>query len=65
MRGGGGVFDLGGHSSHTLCSMFQNVFMLSSFDLPFFCSLAAIHFRMLFVIAHLIFVNFSWIMVPM
>ena len=31
----GWVFDLGGHLSHTLCSMFQNVFMLSSFDLHF------------------------------
>ena len=31
----------------------------------FCCSLAAIHFRMLFVGTNLIFANFSWNMVPM
>ena len=62
---GGGVFDLGGHLSHTLYRMFQNVFMFSSFDLLFCCSLATFHFCMLFVGTDLIFANFSWIIVPM
>ena len=29
------MFGLGGRLSHTLCSLIQNVFMLSSFDLIF------------------------------
>ena len=62
---GGGVFDLGGNLSHTLCSMIQNVFTLSSLDFLFCCSLAAIHFGVLLWRTNLIFANFSWIMVPM
>ena len=62
---GGWVFGLGGHLSHTLYSMIQNVFMFSSFDFLFCCSVAAIHFGMLLWRTNLIFANFSWIMVPM
>ena len=58
------MFDLGEHLSHTLCSMIQNVFMLSSFDLLFCCSTSTFHFGVLFVRTDLIFANFSWIMVP-
>ena len=65
IRGGGGVFAVDWHLSHTLCSMIQNVLMLSSFDLLFCCRMATFHFGMLFVMANLIFANFSWIMVPM
>ena len=62
---GGGVFAVGGHLSHTLCSMIQNVFMFSSFGFLFCCRMASIHFGMLLRRANLIFANFSWIMVPM
>ena len=62
---GGWVFGLGGRSSHTSCTMIQNVFMFSYFDLLFCCSLAAIHFGLLFGSTSLICANFSWIMVPM
>ena len=59
------MFGLGGRLSHTLCSMIQNVFMFSSFDLLFCCRMATLHFCMLFVRPDLIFANFSWVMVPM